>query len=205
MKNKFAPVINIILGGVFFLVPLFLIFIAGVKALTIFRPLGKLIADKLDLNGGWSVFYIDLMCFLLLLLICYLAGLLLKKGLLREWSGNVEENLFYLLPGLQRLKYSLMGERKYTKNQIWQPILFKEDIYYKVGAITTPEDEEYVSVFIPDSPRMDAGELRIYPRNDLEYYEIDFKTMVDGIRHYGRGISVKKALNEKQIKGQDLS
>jgi hypothetical protein len=47
----------------------------------------------------------------------------------------------------------------------WQAILLQENTYYRVAFITDQSIPDFLCIFLPDAPRIDAGEVR-YVRKD---------------------------------------
>ncbi|NMM50395.1 DUF502 domain-containing protein [Marinigracilibium pacificum] len=122
---------------------------------------------------------------IIILLICYLAGYLIKKGLIKGWGTEVEEILFRSFPFLQVLKFRFISESEGLKSP-WKPILLPEDNFLRIAFITDDTDEEYYSVFIPDAPKMDAGELRIILKKNLDPQFISMKNALDGLSTFGK-------------------
>ncbi|WP_224489949.1 hypothetical protein [Robertkochia flava] len=198
MSKLSKPVINLILGGVFFLIPILAGTFLIARAFRILNPISRRIAEQLNTSSVIKVILVELISVLILLLICYAAGWLLHKGIIRNWKGNIEERLFYLFPGLLRLKFSLLGdERSSPWEKNWHAGIFREDNFYRLGFISRHADPDFICVFIPDAPRMESGEIRYYPRKDFEYSPVSMKDFADAYKKFGRGLSAGEILNSK--------
>jgi hypothetical protein len=95
---------------VFFIIPLIIIIALGKEAIGTLRPLGHTISHTLGVSTVFGKATISVICILLLLFLCYIAGLLLKIGMVSDWGDKVEEKIFLFFPQLQIIKYRLTGE-----------------------------------------------------------------------------------------------
>lgn len=198
MKKSAKPFINLLLGGVFFLIPVLIGIVLISKAFKILNPISMAIANFLDKSSFLKVFLVELISLFILTGICYLAGLLLKKGIIKNWKGNIEEKLFFLFPGLQRLKMSLLGGQKSHWGEKWQAAIIKEDQHYRIGFISESESPDFFCVYLPDAPRMDAGEVRYYPCDTFEYREISLKELTDSFQAFGSSLPAHCFPNKRE-------
>lgn len=184
-----------VLGGLFFLIPILLTLTVAGRIVRALSPLGRWISDKMGAEGIWRVILIYAAVLLIVILICYLAGYLLHKGVVKAWGTEVEERLLFILPGLQRFRVQLSRKNpslgKY--NLHWKGIMIREDMHYRLGYITDENDPDYLTVYLPESPRMENGEIRIYPRKDLEYHEIPNPGIIKANMHFGRGLKLQES------------
>ncbi len=152
------------------------------------------IAEKVGGYFGAHVFLgittISVIGFIMILILSYVAGVLLKLGLINFWGPRMEETLFRVLPSLQMFKYRLLPEDDIEK-LLWRATLLQEDNYYRIAFITDDSQPEYLSVFIPDAPRMDAGEVRLIKKTDFNGVEISMKQAMNALYHFGRGMTLK--------------
>ncbi|MCM5662695.1 hypothetical protein [Galbibacter mesophilus] len=176
----------IILGGIFFLIPLLVIILLVTHALQLLLPVGREIVKVLGIHSIFGAATVTIITLLFIILICYFAGFLVKKGLVNSWGQKVEDKLFLLLPSLQILKYRLLGDNPIKKDDDnWKAILLKEDIYHRIAFIIA-ENDGFLSIFIPDAPRMDAGEIRYFSSETCEYTPIAMKDAMNALNSFGR-------------------
>lgn len=178
------PTQALIFGGLFFIIPAVLFIFVGKMALHILKPVGKRIDDYFGIHTFFGEAGVTVMCLLLLVLICYIAGLLLQMGLVKNWGGHVEEKLFLFFPSLQILKYRLLGEKSGRQSK-WTGILLKEDNHYTLAFITSPLTDPYLSIFLPEIPKMDSGEIRYMKKEECVYSVISMKSAMDAVMSFG--------------------
>lgn len=185
-----------IIGGLFFIIPLLLILMAVKKTFLLVLPAARKLSVALELHTILGKASVIVVCIFLILLICLFGGYLVQKGFVKKWGNNVEEKLFILFPSFQILKYRVIDDQNKTLNELWDAILFKEDSYYKIAFITE-YSESFITIFIPDAPKMDAGEVRYVPKDEFEYHKITMKEALSSLYGFGKGIEIGKKLISK--------
>ncbi|WP_223033758.1 hypothetical protein [Hanstruepera marina] len=180
----------LIFGGLFFIIPFFLVVVAGKQLFEILHPIGQKISQLLGLHTIFGKSSVLIVTILIIILFCYLAGILIEKGLVKNWSASLEKKLFIILPSLQMFKFRIIGDKSNVINEIWQAVIFKEDTFYRIGFITDKTDN-YTTIYIPDAPKIDAGEVRYMHNPEFEYHPIDMKTAMSAIYNFGEGLDIE--------------
>lgn len=189
----------LIFGGLFFIIPFFLVVIAGKQLFEILHPLGQKLSAILGLHTIFGKSSVLIVTILIIILLCYLAGMLIEKGLVKNWNSSLEKKLFIFFPSLQMLKFRLIGDKNKVINEVWQGILFREDNAFKIGFITE-KSAKFTTIYIPDAPKIDAGEIRYMINADFEYHAISMKEAMSAIYNFGEGLNVESILANKTIK-----
>lgn len=185
---------SVMLGGLFLIIPLVIIIIIGTHAIEILMPLGKSIGHRIGVSTIFGKATLTIITLMLLLFFCYLAGLLLRIGLVGSWGEKVEEKIFLFFPQLQIVKYRIAGES--SMQSVWTPILLKDEQYYVLVFVTSSLDEEVISIYIPESPKLDSGEIRFVKKADCEYYVITMKQAMDAVISFGKRGNLQQLLSE---------
>lgn len=194
------PIWAIILGGVFFLLPLLAIIVLVTRGVKLVLPLGHGIAQFFSIETLFGAATIGILSVIILLLIAYISGLLVSRGFLRTWSSSVEEKLFLMFPNFQMIKYQLIKDADKFIDRHWDAVLLEQDGSFKIAFLTDTKDpdDEIVTFFIPDAPRIDAGEVCYMLKTECTYHSIPMKTAMDALSHFGRHKSIVNLV--KQIK-----
>jgi len=184
----------VILGGIFFLIPLLLIILLLTNAIKILLPIGRELVEVFGIHSIFGATTVTIVTVLLILFLCYLSGYLVQKGLVSNWGQKMEDRLFLMLPSLQMLKYRLLGDKP-TKpeDDNWKAILLKEDNHYIIAFITATTNNFY-SIYIPDAPKMDAGELRFITKKDCKFTPISMKEAMKSLNSFGRDSDFSKLI-----------
>lgn len=194
------PIWAIILGGVFFLLPLLAIIILVTRGVRLVVPLGQSLVEFFKIETLFGAATIGVFSVFILLLICYVSGLLVSRGFLRTWSSSVEEKLFLMFPNFQMVKYQLIKDADKFIDRHWDAVLLEQEGSFKIAFITDTKapDEDIVTFFIPDAPRIDAGEVCYMAKNECSYHPIPMKTAMNALSHFGREKNVIELI--KKIK-----
>lgn len=190
----------LIFGGLFFMIPFLIAIVAWKQVYAILAPIGKKISFTLHLHSIFGKASVLIVTLILIFLLCYIAGLLIEKGIVKNWSSNFEKKLFAISPTLQMLKFRLIGDKSNIVNEFWQGIVFKEENTFRIGFITEKK-EHFTAVYIPDAPKLDAGELKYMDNKHFEYYNITMKEAMSAIYSFGEGLDIENILknNDKSI------
>lgn len=185
----------LIFGGLFFIIPVLLLIFAWKQIHQILKPISTKISETFDLNSVFGSASIIIVTVILLIILCFIAGLLIEKGIVKNWSSSLEKKLFIFLPSLQMLKFRLIGDKNNIIKDVWEGIIFKEDNFYRIGFITD-RSVNYITIYVPDAPKIDAGEVRYMVKNEFEYYSITMKDAMSAIYSFGEGLDINKIISE---------
>ncbi|OMP31675.1 hypothetical protein [Mangrovimonas sp. DI 80] len=177
---------SIFIGGLFFMVPTLILIMLFGKALKLILPLAKALSNIFDLHSVFGTASVTLMSLVLLFLICAGVGLLLQRGFLTQWNPKTEQRLFFHFPAFQMLKYRLLDEKKLKNSSLWKAILLKEDSNFTIGFITDDTHHSYLTLYLPDAPKMDAGQIKYVLKSNCEYYPITMKQAMNALHDFGK-------------------
>ncbi|ETN94199.1 Uncharacterized membrane protein [Zhouia amylolytica] len=176
----------LILGGLFFVIPLIIFIFLINNAIHLLLPIGRKLIDLLNIHTIFGAATLTIVSVLLLLGLCYISGLLLEMGVVHQWSQKMEERLFTIFPSLQMLKYRLLDEEQDLTKDHWKAILLKEDQSYILAFITNETENGFLSLYIPDAPKMDAGEIRYLNKENCEFISIPMQNAMKALNTFGR-------------------
>jgi uncharacterized membrane protein len=185
MKSIFQFIRTTLSGGILFLLPIVLILVLFNKAHLIMvklsAPLSALLPDRiLGFDGS------RILALVLLLLICFIAGLLIRSPRLKKQIGKLEENLLVHIPGyimLKSIAADTMGES--DENNL-KPIIVKDGDCFKIGFLIE-EKNGWSTVFIADAPRHDSGEVLIFPSELVRQIPLPSNKIAQSLKNYGKG------------------
>jgi len=177
------------------MVPLLLVLVVTTKVFHLVLPVGRKISNALDLHSVFGKASVAIVCIILILLFCLISGLLIEKGFVKKWSDNVEEKLFIHFPSLQMLKYRLIGDKKSVINEFWQAVLVYEDGGYSIAFITETS-EKFVTLFFPDAPKIDAGQVKYILKEEFKYIPITMKEAMSSLYSFGKNMTIEKRISK---------
>ncbi len=135
----------------------------------------------------------EIIAMIIIILICFLLGLLVRTKIGNWMHVNIEERLLKKIPGYNMVKgaiHQLISTEKKTK-PFSQVVLFKpfnNDVMC-TGVITDDEDEDYVTVFCATAPNPTSGFIYHVPRKDVFPIDVNMEDTMRTIFSGGSGSS----------------
>ena len=175
-----------IIGGILFLLPVVVLFIIFEKAHSIL----SVIADPISRKISDSILGFDgsaLISILLLILICFMGGLIFQSKKVKKVLQKLEDKVLIFIPGYSLMKSitaDTLGEDVANK---LIPVRVADGEDWLLGFLIE-EGKNHSTVFLPDAPRYDAGEIRILPTSSVFKLEISTDKFTKMIRSYGVGV-----------------
>jgi uncharacterized membrane protein len=185
MKSIVSFIKTTLSGGILFLLP-FILVITLLKE--VFNFLFK-ISDPISKYLPEIIFGLDgsyIVAILLLVLICFIGGVLFLTKPVKKFTKKIENNILNLMPGYALIKSitaDTIGEKIENK---MTPILIKDDKSWNL-AFLVEEGVDLSTVFIPDAPRHDAGEVKIVPTEFIKKLNVSSNIFSKSIKNYGKG------------------
>ena len=174
-----------VIGGILFLLPLVVLFIIFEKANSILsvitEPISRRISDSIPGFDGSGLISI-----LLIILICFMGGLVFRSTGVKKFLQKLEDKVLIYIPGYSLIKSvtaDTLGEDVANK---LIPVRVADGEDWLLGFLIE-EGKNHSTVFLPDAPRYDAGEIRILPNTSVIKLEISANKFTKMIRSYGVG------------------
>jgi uncharacterized membrane protein len=172
-------------GGILFLLPLALLIIVLEKPYELLRmilePLDRMLPDRiLGLDGRM------ILTVLLLVTICFVSGLLFMSPPIKRLFTRLEESVLSLIPGYSMIKSitaDFLGE---SVEHRMTPVLVQDGDDLRIGFLVE-EGEGLCTVFFPDAPRLDAGEVKIVPAAAVQQIEAPTAQVIQSLKNFGAG------------------
>ena len=183
MKHCREFVVNVLVGGVLIVVPVYLAVVLLLKAM---QSLAKLVRPLAMLLPDWFPAE-HLLSLLLVLLLCGLIGVAVRTRTGRVMRERLEQALFERLPGyalLRSLTQRLAGE---SQENVWQPALVEiEEALVPAFIIEELEDGRF-TVFVPSVPTPFAGAVYVLSRDRVHPLDVAFTQAVQAVSRWGAG------------------
>jgi uncharacterized membrane protein len=176
-----------IIGGVFFLIPLaFLALVLGKAfqiSMMIAEPIDALI--PVDMVGGVAL--ATALAVLILLIVCFLAGLLARQARFAVFTQRLDEALIAVLPGYAIAK-SMIGGLVQAQDAVsaLKPVLVRFDDYSQI-AFEVERTEAAVTVFLPGAPAAWSGSSVFVAPERVTPVDLPPHEVVKELRLLGRG------------------
>jgi uncharacterized membrane protein len=185
MKSLLQFIRATLSGGILFLLPVVLVIMMLSKAhqmmVKLSGPLANLMPERiLGLDGS------RILALLLLILICFIAGLFIKSKRVKKQLTKMEDNLLVFIPGYQLLKSITADTLGESDEKGLKPVMVKDGDGWKIGFLVE-EKNGLSTVFIADAPSHDAGEVIIFPTELVKSIPLPSNKVILSLKNYGKG------------------
>ncbi|MBS1518858.1 MAG: hypothetical protein JSS91_12280 [Bacteroidetes bacterium] len=196
MKTVFSFIKTTVYGGILFLIPLTIIIVVldniYKKIFKIVSPIAVAVGVE-KLGGKIAVILIVVF---LLILICFIAGLILKLGFGKKLHNKIEDIALKFIPGYEKLKSetikkvdeNITGKVKNVYDD-WNAVIMKFNSEWKIVFIVEESEKGLVTVFEPGSPDFLKGSTKILSDSEIEIIPIDKEKAIRYLKKYGSGTS----------------
>jgi uncharacterized membrane protein len=188
MSKRSNPFRTTVLGGLIFLVPFVVVMLVVGKALAVTRSFATPIAQAIGFERIGGVALVDVLAALLLIGICWLAGLVATSHRGRALHERLDKKLLDLFPRygfVKSMTESLAGDGKQATLPV---VLVRFDDQSQV-AFEVERTDTQVVVFLPGSPDPWSGAVSRVTPDRVQRLDVDFQTAVKSIRLLGRGMA----------------
>ncbi|MFC3881353.1 hypothetical protein ACFOSV_14260 [Algoriphagus namhaensis] len=183
MKKIFGLIGTTVKGGIFFLLPLALIFVLLGKVLEILEPLSASVQEVLDPGERYENFPY-LFSILTLILVCFAAGWIAKLGAGQKMIRLIEDNVLSLFPGYSLMKSTLEARAGVSGESNFPVVLVPIDGLMFGFHVDTLDNGDFV-VFIPGAPSAWEGNVVIFPENQVTNTDYKQDVIIDIMRQLG--------------------
>lgn len=188
MKIPIKLIKTTLIGGIVFLVPLAIVLAVTGKLFMLTRklvaPLGALVPG--DSIAG--ILIVNLIAVVVILLLCFIAGLIAKSTIGAKISKTVESKLYLLVPRYAFVK-SMTASVSDLNDDLkgLKPIRVTFDDYVQIAFEVERTAKELVTVYLPGAPDAWAGSIVHVTRDRIEPLDVDFMTVVKALSKVGIG------------------
>jgi len=196
MKWYQSLIKRVLNGIILFLLPVFLLlFILG-KAISIVQKLILPIKRYLPAERVFGVGLLTLISVVLILFICYLAGMLIEQKRVKWLITKLEDKILVFIPGYSMIK-AQTSEIVSEAAAHWQPVLIGEDGDWKMGVLVDRQPDGLCMIFFPEPPDAKSGEMKLVHESKLKKMNMPVSKMIQIIRKYGKSEGAFFNKNEK--------
>jgi uncharacterized membrane protein len=176
-----------IIGGIIFLIPV-AIFVAVIgQGLKIAGGVAKPVAAALpvDMIGGVAVAHV--LAIALLLLICFVAGLLARLALARRAVGALEANVLSRVPAYALLKAKTQSMLSADDIEGMSVVVVRFDDSWQIGFEIERIECGKVALFLPGSPDPWSGAVCVAEEDRVTPLDLPVAAVARMVRRLGRG------------------
>jgi uncharacterized membrane protein len=182
-NRQLDSIVSTTITGVLIVVPVYL---AGLLVLNALKSMAGLVEPIVKLLPDWLPAQ-NLVSILVLLLVCFLVGVIDRTPVGHRTRARLEKTLFQRIPGyalLTSLTQRLAGE---TQENVWQPVLVDFDEALVPAFIIEELEDGRLTLFVPSAPTPLAGAIYVLDRARVHPIDVPFTQATKVISQWGFG------------------
>ena len=180
---------NTITGGLLFLVPIGALIIILAKIVPIAQKVTDPLTEIIPIESIAGLKMPVLLTSLLILLICFVAGLLANTRAANRLVAGLEDTLLEKIPGYSLLKSmgeDLVSIEGSSTNQV---VLVRFDDAWQFGLkVDNISNGKQTAVFIPDSPTPQTGGLFVVDSSRVQSTDLSINQVLVCLKNRGTGV-----------------
>ncbi len=173
-----------IIGGLVFLVPVTIIIVVLLQVFGVMADVAEPIAVVLPLDGIGDIAIANVLAVIMILVICFVAGLLAKVGPVARAIERAETAVLQRLPGYTFLK-GLTTTISPDQADRLKPVIVTFDSTARIGLEVDRLSGGRVIVYIPDSPNALSGAVHYVEEDRIERVDIPMTTVIEHAEQLG--------------------
>ena len=187
MKSILKIIKATFLGGILFLVPLVVLLIVLEKGYVIVQKTTLPLVNNLPRVNILGVAIQELIGILIIILICFIAGILAKTANAKKLVQKLEDGILSFVPGYSFMKSMNENILGFESNEDLKVILVPTDAGLQFAFLIEQVNENQFTVFIPDAPNPWSGSVVFVEKKDITDIQITQKQALACIRKLGYG------------------
>lgn len=195
MKSITSFIKTTLIGGIFFVIPLALIILLFIKVIDLLRTVVAPLVSKISIEIVDSITLERIVSVLILVFLCFIAGLLAKTAKAKQLLQWIEDNILSLIPGY--LFFKGMGEEAIgiEATNLRKVVLIDIEEVWQIGFLMDEIDSELFAVFVPGAPNPSSGDVLFVKKERLKMLDL---TELTAMKIYKKmGVDAHKLLDKK--------
>ncbi len=177
------------IGGLLFLLPLIVLGALLGQIAPIVMSIAELLSEYLPVHTPSGIAVLVLAAIAIVVLFCFIAGLLARKSFGRRISTAFEKKLSIFFPRYAILKDQMAdtigGDHM---RAAMKPVVVRLDESLRIGFETErSKDGQLVAVYLPGSPDPWSGKVALFDAGRVESLEAEFGVAVSTCEQLGKG------------------
>jgi uncharacterized membrane protein len=175
-----------IIGGLLFLVPVGVLIIVLAKVVDLMLLVAKPLSNFIPVDTVARVAVADFVAVVILVLICFIAGLLARRALIRTTVERIEDKVLSKLPGYVLIKGMLSGLEEDDTHTLY-PVLVAFDSSARIGLEIERLDDGRIVVMTPSSPNPWSGMIHIVDAGRVQRLDLPMTAYIENVERFGQG------------------
>lgn len=180
-------IINTFTGGIFFLLPIAVVLIILKKVyevlLHVLKPVStRLPEDMMGFDGH------QIVSLLVLVIVCFTAGLLFRSRRLRAAIEHLEDNFLSAIPGYTYVTNMLADKLNHEDGDAFEPVLVPQGESLAFGFLIE-EGDGLCTIYVPGAPDFKNGSVQIFKTDLVERLDVSPAEVTHSLARLGKNTS----------------
>ena len=176
-----------VLGGILFLVPIVAFIVIFGRALQFTHKIAAPIAGLLGVDTIAGIAVTELIAIVILVLVCFLAGLTAKRPRVKQWVQSLEANVLGKIPAYELLKTKAESALNFENSEEIRSVKVRFDDSWQLAFEIDRIEGGDVVIFLPGAPDPWSGSVCIVTEDRVTPLDIPVKSAVDLMKRLGKG------------------
>ena len=200
MKSSLKPLTTTLIGGVVFLLPLVVVLVVLGQGLALAAHAVQPVVALLPFQNVGGIAMVSIAALLLLLLICFGAGLIARAAAGRAFAERFEDRLQTLYPRYSVIKAMSQGLHGALGKQVLRPVLVHGDEVQQVAFDIERLDDGRAVLYLPGAPDAWSGSVVVVAAERIEPLEVDSVDIAKAMQGMGLGLAalLQRAASRRQ-------
>ena len=191
MRHRFKIARNHIITGFIFLMPVLISIAVVGKFWNMLLKGGNKVSKFIRIDTVLGSNGDAIVALILFLLLCIVAGFLVKLSVLRTMSDWLDNKLAGFVPGYTNLKKDTEVKiGKSPEEKVFETCLIQTQGYWQPAYLIEVADNANATVFIPLAPSFKTGQVLVMPAGNYKRLTIDSKTLNACLKDLGKGLPI---------------
>ena len=187
MKGRVRFLKTTVIGGIVFLVPLIIAVAIIGKAFEIMKRVADPLSSLAPVDSVGDVAIVNLIAFMLIVLICFLAGLAARTESAGKLVRSLESHILSHIPVYAFVKGMTESLAGTEDGKGMKPVLVRLDDYSQVAFEIERVEGGNAVVYLPGAPNPWSGSVCVMTEDRVQPIDATVMSAVQNIRHLGRG------------------
>jgi len=178
-----------VIGGVIFLVPVTVLIMILGKTVDIMGRLARPLTAWVPLDRIGGVAVANLIAIAGIIVLCFIAGLVARSGVVTRYINSLESRFLYSIPGYSFVKSLTSSMAGVDDDKSLTPVLAKFDDASQIAFKVESLPDGRAIVYIPGAPDPWSGSVFVMSADRIELLDLPLMDAVKTIRALGSGSS----------------
>lgn len=185
MQRAFHRLRDTLIAGMFLLLPVVVLVVVLVRVYQVVHPL---LVKLVGAFGIHDLFGVRIMIIVVIMVICLLAGLLVRSPRVVHWREWLEDNVLRTLPGYEYMRMRIMETLGKDNVATDRAVLVRTGDGWVPAMLVERAADGRCVIFTPDVPQCNTGSVLIVEAGDVMALNVPYARLNKSVRNYGKGL-----------------